>query len=113
MNPPVVGAQHLEMEAAQVHDLAALRKPTQFHHHQSAHRVGSLVAQFGLEVLVEVCNWSERLNNKGIALRTNEHAVVIFGIVFIVYFADDLLQYVFNGDQPGHPAVFIHHYRHV
>jgi hypothetical protein len=45
MNPPVVGAQHLEMEAAQVHGLAALGQPTQLHHHQPADGIGPLVAE--------------------------------------------------------------------
>jgi hypothetical protein len=72
MNPPVVGgAQHPEVK----HDPGStisppLGKPTQFHHHQPADRVGSLVAEFGLEVLVEVSTGVSALTMKGIALRS-------------------------------------------
>ncbi len=37
----------------------------------------------------------------------------IFGIVFIFDIANDLLEYILNGDQSNYPAILVNHDCHV
>ena len=84
MDSPVIGPQHLKVKSIQVDDLAPARQPAQFRHHQPADSVSPFVAEFGLEMPVELLNRGQRPDDKGVALGPDKHAV-IGGVVFVVF----------------------------
>src|SRR3954469_24281148 len=62
IDAPAVGAKHLEAQALDRHDLAALRQPAELLDHHAAHRVGVFVREARAEGRIEIRDLRQRLH---------------------------------------------------
>ena len=62
MDPPAVGAQHLDAQAVDLHVFAALGQTAQMVDHQAAHGIEFLVAEMRVEGRIEIVNFGGRLD---------------------------------------------------
>ena len=109
-----IGAGDAEREAAQGQFLAGFRQVADRGGDQAADGVVFVVVEVGAEAFVEIGDRGQRIDHElAVGLRRDEHRLVRVVVVLVVDLADDLLQHVLDGDQPGHAAVFVDHDRHV
>ncbi len=81
---------------------------------QAADGVVVVVGEVGAETLVEILDRGQRIDHiLAIGLCGDQRRFVLGVVVLVVDLADDLLQHVLDGDQPGDAAVLVHHDRHV
>ena len=113
MNAPAVGADHLKAQAGVVDGFAALGQMAKARHHQPADGVVFVIGKGHAQRGVEVFDLGQRLHPVAAAVVADDIALGFVKVVFVFDVADDLLDHVFDGHQPGHAAVFVHHDGHV
>ena len=88
--------------------LQAIPEELQISHHDNAtDGIEFLVAEFQIEVLVELFNRREGVDQSLIIFDGANEGIFFVGIKFIFNFADDFFQHVFNGDQAGNESIEI------
>ena len=108
-----VGAQDLKADAAQIDDFLAPGNASQLVQNQDADCIAVDVAEIRSDDAVEIVNSGLCLDAVAAGM---VHADVVFGfvkIVFIFNVADNLFEYILDGDQPTNAGVFIDDDRHV
>ena len=107
MQAPAVGAQHAEAEVVDRRGLAALGQAAERAQHEPADGVELVVRERGAEVLVEVGDLGLRLHAEAAVRLRDDVVVALVEVVLVLDVADDLLQHVLDGDQPGNAAVLV------
>ena len=87
--------------------LPPTRQTAEFVHHQTANRVKGLIIHLNSEIFIEILYPCQCHHLVAIAIQLLNR-FDLFRIVLIVYVANNLLQYVFDRQQSGGPAVLIH-----
>src|SRR5207342_3741428 len=103
-----------EHEAAHREFLAGFRQMANGRRDQATDGVVLVVVEVGVEALVEVRDRRQCVDHEqAIGLGAHQRLRVLGFVVLVVDVADDLLEYVLDGDQPGDAAVLVDHDRHV
>ena len=102
----LIGVDHLEFEVAYGGGFIADRHVPEGLNHQSAYGIEFLITEIAVEVLVEIIDGCECLD-KEVVIADLADERIGGGICFVLDFADDFLQYILDGHQAGHTAIFI------
>ena len=81
-------------------------------HHQAAEGVELFIGEVRVELIIELFDRRQPLDQE-VAGGQLLDVVLVIDIVFILDIANDLFQDILDGDQSGHAAIFIDHYRHM
>src|SRR5579885_1428501 len=114
-HPARVGLGDAEHEAAEGDLLARFGQVAEFGRDHAADGVEFVLREAAAEALVEIGDRGERVDQEAaVGLRLDQLlARRIVLVVLVVDLADDLLEHVLDGDEPGHAAVLVDHDRHV
>jgi len=91
---------------------AAPRHAPELLHDQAGDGVELGVGQCRLEILVELVD-ARATAYAVLPIGIHADVLVVLDVEFVVDVADDLLDDVFDGHQPGNAAIFVDHQRHV
>src|SRR5690606_31853945 len=80
--------------------------------HHTANGVDLCITEIAAEVFVEVFDRGQSLDHEILCVQALDETVVI-DIIFIFDFANDLFQYIFNGDDTAGAAILINDHSHV
>ncbi len=112
VNASAVRAHHGEAEPAELDRLAFLGQVPQSVHDQAADGVELLVREVAAEVGVEIFDGRAGLGTE-LVLAAPKDARAFVVVVLVVDLADDLLEHVLDGHEPGGTAVLVDDDRHV
>ena len=92
--------------------LALIRHVSNLPHDQATNGIELVFRQVGVELFIEFFYRCERFDGVSILIVFADVGI-FFGIMFVVDFAYNFFQYVFDGDDTCYPAVLIHNDRHM
>jgi hypothetical protein len=103
---PGIGADHSDVHAFVIDAVPAPGNAAQFRSQPAAKRIVVVIRQIGVEVLVEHVYFSDAHRAPAVGAGLENRFFSIF-VVFVLYVADDLFQYIFHGNQASDAAMFI------
>src|SRR5690606_38302351 len=106
MHAAAVGVEDAYTESIQLDNLVALGQMAEGVHDQAAEGVELLIGEVGIELLVELFDRRQALDQE-VAGGQFLDVVLVVDIVLVLDVADDLLQYILDGDQTRHAAIFV------
>ena len=112
MHTPAVSTDDLETEAAYTDRFTTFGYVAEAMGNVAADGIEVLVIEVTGEILIELLHRQQRLDGKQILAQFQDAGIVV-EIMLILDLANDLLQYILDGDQARNGAIFIHDDRHM
>src|SRR5690554_7158553 len=97
----VICREDLEVEAVDYDAFILGGQVTEVLRYDATDSVELVIRETGIEVVVEVFDRGQSLHQVAVVIERLDVAVIVIGIMLVFDLADNLLQYIFNGDQTG------------
>src|SRR3984957_10150376 len=107
-----ISARHAKLEAINGQELAATRQTPEMLHHESSDRIEAFFGEIRAEVLIELFHARHAAHGE-VARVFGADVVIVLDVKLIIDLTDDLLNDIFDADEPTHAAVFVDYDRHV